>query len=328
MDVFARIAELRQRHEPFTLATVIARRPPVSSHLGDRAVILADGRMEGFVGGSCSRDIVRREALDALRTGVPRMLEIRPAAGDAMPIPGGGVERVVVPMGCASEGAVEVYLEPHIPPRRLLVAGFTPVAEALSRLAASLSYDVTRVVDAQEVRDLEPATGVAVITVERLADHLAHAGTGVVAVVASQGHYDEAVLEQLAKAQAAFVGLLASRKRAADVRGVLAQAGVPAAWLDTIHTPVGLNLGARSPADVAVSILAQVVAEVPAGAVPPVACEISEMLVDPVCGMDVEPTDRRHRVDFNGVAFAFCSAHCRAAFERAPGQFAGRVSAP
>jgi xanthine dehydrogenase accessory factor len=278
--------------------------------------------MEGFVGGSCSRDIVRREALDALRTGVPRMLEIRPAGASEAFASSGVADRVVVPMSCASEGAVEVYLEPHLPPRRLLVAGFTPVAEALARLAAALSYDVTRVVDVQEASDVEAAPGVAVVTVERLPEHLAGAGAGVVAVIASQGHYDEAVLEALSHAPPAFVGLLASRKRAADVRGILAQAGVPAAWLSTIHNPVGLDLGARSPADVAVSILAQVVAEVPAGVTPAISCAPVATLIDPVCGMEVEPADLRHRAHAGGATFAFCSAHCRATFERAPHEYA------
>ncbi len=326
MELFARIAELRRRHEPFTLATVIARRAPVSSHLGDRAVILADGRMEGFVGGSCSRDIVRREALDALRSGVPRVLEIRPAADDETVAPRSEADRVVVPMGCASEGAVEVYLEPHLPPRRLLVAGLTPVADALARLAAALAYDVTRVVDAQEAGDVERAAGVEVVTVDRLAEHLASAGPGVVAVVASQGHYDEAVLETLARGPAAFVGLLASRKRAAGVRGVLAQAGVPGAWLDAIRNPVGLDLGARSPADVAVSILAQIVAEVPSSAALVMTVAPAPALVDPICGMDVEATDLRHRAEFRGATYGFCSAHCRATFEREPQQYAGAVS--
>src|ERR1700681_2620131 len=111
MSFFARLAELERERTSFAVATVVARRAPVSSHLGDRALIFADGRMEGFVGGSCSRDIVRREAVRAVRSGLPRLVQIRP---DGVDSESGSHDEdcVVVAMGCASEGAVDVSLEP------------------------------------------------------------------------------------------------------------------------------------------------------------------------------------------------------------------------
>src|ERR1700761_1881057 len=137
MSYYARLAELDRERAIFALAAVVARRAPVSSHLGDRALVFADGRMEGFVGGSCSRDIVRREAVRAIRSGQPRLVQIRPDAGDAAPADA----RNVVAMGCASEGAVDVYIEPHVPHPLLVVVGDTPVAGALARIASQISYD-------------------------------------------------------------------------------------------------------------------------------------------------------------------------------------------
>jgi xanthine dehydrogenase accessory factor len=259
---FEQLAELERTRANFVVATVVARRSPVSSHLGDRAIIYDNGKMVGFVGGACSREIVRRHALESLGTRQPRLLQIRP---DAQAGEEGDV--IVVPMGCASEGAVDVYIEPHGPQRRLLVVGFTPVAEALAQMAVVLDYDVVRVVSEDEARDLSESGEVRVITLGGLRAYLGelepHARRMLVAIVASQGQYDEAALELILAGPSAFVGLLASRKRAAAVKGVLAQQGVPGDALEQIRTPVGLDLGARSPGDVAVSILAEIVATTP-----------------------------------------------------------------
>src|SRR5215471_14355225 len=116
MDVFEHIATLRRDGRSFAVATVVARRAPVSAHLGDRAIVFADGRMEGFVGGACSHEIIRQQALDALRTRCSRLVSIRPDARDAV---ASTSEHVVVPMTCVSEGAVDVYVEPFVQARRI-----------------------------------------------------------------------------------------------------------------------------------------------------------------------------------------------------------------
>jgi xanthine dehydrogenase accessory factor len=323
MQFFDRIAELERCHAIFAVATVVARRSPVSSHLGDRAVVFADGRMEGFVGGSCSRDIVRRQALNSIASGKPRLLHIRPDELDAVArAENDGEERVFVPMGCASEGEVDVYIEPHIPLRRLVVAGFTPVAEALARIAATLDYDVVRVVANDELRDAAFAQGTRAVAIEGLSDYLTSLDgferARLVAIVASQGHYDEAALEALLRIDGAYVGLLASRKRAATVLGVLAQGGVPPERLERVRTPVGLDIGARSPGEVAVSILAEVIGSTPILAEPAALAQPVATAVDPVCGMDVDVAGARHVLERDGVLHYFCCAGCRAAFAAEP----------
>jgi xanthine dehydrogenase accessory factor len=315
MTPYGRLAELERERACFAVATVVARRAPVSSHLGDRAIVLADGRMEGFVGGSCSRDIVRREALRALRSGQPRLVKILPgeiAAGESA-----GDECVVVAMGCASEGAVDVYIEPHLPHPRLLVVGDTPVAGALARIAAEIPYDVVRVVLDAELASVPHLAHVRAISLESLPRHLEDAGRDacaqLVAVVASQGHYDEAALAPLLAAEPAFVGLLASPRRGAAVRATLAAEGVPADRLERIHVPVGLDIGARTPGDVAISIVAQIVAAAPAraGGEAPAAPDTA---FDPVCGMEVDLATAAHRIEHEGRTYAFCCAGCRASF--------------
>ena len=168
MDLFEQIAALRREGQSFAVATVVARRAPVSAHLGDRAIVFADGRMEGFVGGACSHEIIRQQALDALRTRCSRLVSIRPDAAIQVASTG---EHVVVPMTCVSEGAIDVYVEPFVQARRLVVVGATPVAESLARLARSMNYDVVRVVEARERRDIEQEAatlGVTVVTLDAL----------------------------------------------------------------------------------------------------------------------------------------------------------------
>jgi xanthine dehydrogenase accessory factor len=246
-EFFARAMELDEGPEPFALATVVVRRSPVSSHLGDRAIVRADGTMEGFVGGACSREVVCRHALDAMRTGRGRLLQIRSDPTADVPHDDES-ERVVVPMGCASEGSVDVYIEPHLPRRVLLVAGLTPVAHDVARAGALLDrFRVVRAGSAAQVRDALGALD-------------ASGRASLCAVVATQGMFDEAALELvLSESAPAYVGLLASRKRAASVLAILAQQGVPAERLRAVRSPAGLDLGAHRPSEVAVTILAEII---------------------------------------------------------------------
>lgn len=268
MQFLKQLEALDRAQIPYATATVVVRRSPVSAHLGDRAIVTADGRMEGFVGGSCSRDIVRRQGVDAIRTGIARLLRIRPEPETSSSFEGSDdAQTVVVPMGCASEGAVDVYIEPHLPARTLLIVGHTPVAAELARLGSALAnYRVQRVVASEELRDLPGDDATDAIAVESLAGYLSALGAQrerLVAVVASQGHYDERALSLLLSVESqAFVGLLASRKRAAAVFGALEQEGVARERLEHVRNPVGLDIGARTPSEVAVSILAEIISAV------------------------------------------------------------------
>lgn len=325
MHFFQRLAELERTRAPFAVATVVARVSPVSSHLGDRAIVHPDGRMEGFVGGSCSRDIVRRHALLAMRSAKPRLLQIRPDDAEDNAV-SANAERVSVPMGCASNGAVDVYIEPHVPARVLVVVGFTPVADALARVAATTDeYEVIRVVERSELRDIEAVSGPRVVALDELQALLSEldvtARSRAAAVVASQGHYDERALELLTAATPlGFLGLVASRKRAESIRGVLAQGGIDARRLSSIRNPVGIDIGARSAPEVAVSILAEIIAQAPE-----VADQTPALATDPVCGMDVEIAQGR-RIERAGQTLYFCGAGCQAAFTADPERYFGSAS--
>jgi xanthine dehydrogenase accessory factor len=328
MDFFEQIAALRREGQSFAVATVVARQAPVSAHLGDRAIVFADGRMEGFVGGACSREIIRQQALAAMKARCGRLVSIRTEAGGSS---GSNDEHVIVPMTCVSEGAIDVYVEPFVPARRLIVVGATPVAESVARLARHMNYDVVRVVESRELRDLDQeaamlgVTVAALDTLEAVLRESARGGSDLAAVVASQGHYDEEALETILRCGAAYIGLVASRTRGAAVRTLLEARGVPGTA--TIRNPAGLDLGARTPPEVALSILAEIVQASPSGvsrvaaptAAPSAAAPpMSTTAIDPVCGMSVTVLSARHTADVDGAPYYFCCAQCRAKFLNDP----------
>jgi xanthine dehydrogenase accessory factor len=322
-DFFERVATLRREGQLFAVATVVARRAPVSAHLGDRAIIFADGRMEGFVGGACSREIVRQQALEALAARQARLMSIRPDASQAIDA---ADEHVVVPMTCASEGALDVFIDPIVQPHQLMVVGATPVAEAVARLARSMDYDVARIVDARERTDIEAESstlGIEVRSLDELATVLGERSTQSAAIVASQGHYDEQALEAILKAGVPYVGLVASRKRGARVMSLLEANGV--LGVDRIRCPAGLDLGARTAPEVALSILAEIVqTQLVQLSKPEPAPVAAERAVDPVCGMQVDVATARQTADVNGASYYFCCASCRAKFLGDPEAYLAR----
>jgi xanthine dehydrogenase accessory factor len=328
LDFYERIARLGRDGQSFAVATVVGRRAPVSSHLGDHAVIFANGRMEGFVGGACSHEIVRTQALEVLVSGKSRIVSIRPDGRSADSVS----DHVVVPMTCASEGAVDVYIEPFVRPRLLVVIGATPIAGALARVARTLDYRVVRVVDMRERADIESeaaASGFTLATLDALDNLLNEPITGQddrAVVVASQGHYDEEALAAALKAGVPYVGLVASRTRGATIKGFLEEQGVPG--LDTLRNPAGIDLGAQTAPEVALSILAEIVqtrsnqarveAAPPRSKGPAVPAATPAIAIDPVCHMEVDVATARHKADVDGVTYYFCCAGCKARFLKQP----------
>ena len=268
----ATAAELLASGTAFVEATVVRCVAPTSARAGDRAIVLGDGTIDGFVGGSCADATVRLQALRVLETGEPVLLRIVPGEEDG---PGEEEGTVVVANPCLSGGALELFLEPHLPAERVAVAGESPVARALVGLAGPLGFQARLSATARE--------------------------GDFAAVVASLGHGDEEALRRGIKAGCEYVGLVASRKRGAAVLDALRAEGVD---VGQVRTPAGVDIGARTHAEIALSILAELVAVRRARTVAPAA---PREATDPVCGMTVAvgpdtPTAGEH---------AFCCEGCR-----------------
>src|SRR5207244_3416335 len=215
-DVMDRAAELRRRGETFVVATVVGVEPPTSAQAGDKAVLTADGKLWGWVGGSCSEGLVRREAMIAMGDAQPRLVKIAPdQAPEHLP---GVVAHVST---CPSAGSLDVFIDPQLPRPLLLVVGDTPAAHALIRLGATIGYQTCAVHPGATAGDFHEADQV--IGSLDLVPARPNASTW--AVVATMGHYDEDAIEALLPYDVAYIGLVASRRRAATVLDVLAAQG-------------------------------------------------------------------------------------------------------
>jgi xanthine dehydrogenase accessory factor len=319
-DVLALAADLSRRGEPFVLATVVWRRAPSSGREGSTALITGDRRVRGWLGGACAEPTVIRESLKALEEGTPRLLFLGPPEELAAR----GREGVVtVPIACQSEGALEVYVEPVLPQPHLVVVGRSPAVGALASMAKALGWR-TVVVDEGGVADDYPAADLVFTSLDLSEADVTERS---VIVVATQGHYDEAALETALATPAAYVGLIASRRRAEAVLGYLRDRGVSDAQLARVHAPAGLDLGRVAHEEIAVAILAELVKERAAGALAAAApAELrTHEAVDPVCGMTVDVASAVYRSTFEDTTYYFCSAGCLARFEEDPVRFVAAV---
>ncbi|TVT30406.1 YHS domain-containing protein [Amycolatopsis rhizosphaerae] len=294
-ELLAQADSLRADRKPFVLATVVRAQRPTSAKPGDCALVLPDGTVSGFVGGSCAESTVRRQGIRLLGTGRSTLLRITPEAGARE-----RVEEGVVTVGnpCLSGGTLEIFLEAQLPPALVVVFGDAPVARALVSLGRAIGYDVRAAAPGEAV--LPDAAAV---------------------IVASHGRDEEPALRAALAADAGYVGLIASRRRGAAVLSALE--------LDPgrVHTPAGLDIGAGTPEEIAVSVYAELIASrrgtggIAARPAVPEAAGHPEA-VDPVCGMGVAVTPGALRLTHGGREYHFCGPGCRQAFAADPARYA------
>ncbi len=318
-----RAIELSGMGVPFALATVVRAERPTSAKLGANALITTDGALTGWVGGSCAQPTVIREALKALQDGEPRLLRLCPPERLGQ-LPQDGV--IETAMMCASGGTLEVYIEPHVPRPQVVVIGHLPVAEVLSALSSALGYEVV-VMGWDATPDRFP-------TANRVLDHLDFSqirsaqhvyGPHTYVVVASHGNYDEAALAGALKTNVPYIALVASKKRSAAIMEYLRDAGISEEQLARIKYPAGLDIGAVTPDEIAVSILAEIVEfrRRHLGAQPliPTLAQTLAEAIDPVCNMTVDTATARYKTEYAGETYYFCTASCQRSFEKDPDRY-------
>lgn len=294
----AAAADMVARREPFVRATVVRAQRPTSAHPGDVALVRASGEIDGFVGGNCVEASVREFSLRALTTREPILLRVVP--GEPSRVHEDGAVEVSNP--CLSGGAIEIFLEPEIPAPRVIIVGLTPVAGALAALGAGLGLEIVQTDGAAAAPSADDAA----------------------VIVASHGKGEEPALERALRAGVPYVALVASQKRGA---AVLASLDVDDEQRARVFSPAGLQIGASSASEIALSILAQLVSERAVAAADEAhaataghsehasTAPVAAIAIDPVCGMEVSTssTGALH-VDRDGVTTWFCSEGCRRAF--------------
>jgi len=325
-DVLKLAAELAARGEPFVFALVVRREPASSSQPGNMAVVTRDGTMHGWLGGACIQPTVEREARRALAEGRPLLLALTPEP-DRERRPGVAVH----PMTCHSGGTVDIYLEPVRPAPRLLVFGLAPTARALSAVGTAMGWAVDVVDPGAKELDFPGADRV---LPELLEDDpltaLRRRGSDLYAVVTTMGQRDDDALVAALALEPAYLGVVASRRRFAELREVVLGRGVTPAALQRVRNPAGLDLGATRPEEIAVSVLAEIVqlsrASVRPAAPPPARVE-EGTAVDPICGMTVVVATARHVAAHAGRTWYFCNARCRERFLATPERWAAGAEA-
>lgn len=325
-DLLHLAADLARRAEPFALATVVRREPPSSARIGDSALVTQGGAFHGWLGGSCTQPVVVRESLRALSDGRPRLIALSP---DPAAERRAGVE--AFPMTCHSGGSVDIFIEPQLPAPRLVVFGLSPVAQALTRVARAMGYGVDAVDPEADRAAFPEADRVFTSLAEPLLRQRPPAAGATLAVaIATMGDGDEAAVRAALELEPGYIGLVASRRRFATIREALVAGGAPAAALDRIKCPAGLDIGAHSPAEIAVSIMAELVQRVhakPAAARTRSLPTASGEARDPVCGMMVTVAGARHTATRSGRTVYFCCGGCRERFVASPESYPAAVEA-
>jgi len=306
--------ELNSRREPYALVTVVRAVAPTSAYLGAQAIVLADGTLHGWIGGGCARDVVIGAARSAIGTGEPKLVRI---SNDRIQ-PEQDVEQHM--MSCASNGTIELFIQPYSSRSALCVLGNTPAADEARFLAERLRI--------------------------RLADTTDEAP---IVLVATQGQGDEDALERALKSPAAHVLMIASRRKAERLRDVMRMRGIGEAQLARLVAPAGPDAGAKAPGEIALVAIVGVLAflrgraQVPANPQarpaaadarplappqPSVRAEVDAAatsgakFVNPVCGMAVDIAAPKHIEEYEGVAFYFCCDCCLTTFRKEPARYA------
>jgi xanthine dehydrogenase accessory factor len=258
-DILDIIATRKSAGEPFALATVVRTVAATAAKAGAKAVILPDGTIsEGWIGGGCARAAVLKAAKDALGDGRSRLVSVQPPDLLADHGVNAGEEHEGVRFAknmCPSQGTMDIFIEPVLPRPQVVICGSSPVAIAVADLARRTGFAVTVCAPVAE----QAAFAEADRRIEGYALPVAEPGARFV-VVSTQGRGDEAALRAALAIDADFVAFVGSRKKADTLKAALAQSGVAAERLEKLKAPAGLDLGAITPDEIAISIVAEIVA--------------------------------------------------------------------
>lgn len=258
-DVMQLVSDLKQRGEAFVLATVVRTVAVTAAKAGAKAVIMPDGTITGgWIGGGCARGAVLKAAKDVLADRQPRLISVQPPVElNSLGVKAGESRQGVrfARNMCPSQGTMDIFVEPVMPQPSLVVCGSSPVAVALCRLGAVMGFSITACAPAAEQSAFDQAD----VRIEGYALPVADQADRFI-VVSTQGSGDEAALRAILDVAAAYKAFVGSRRKMAAIRERLAAAGASPEALDAIKGPAGIDIGAISPEEIALSILAEIIA--------------------------------------------------------------------
>ncbi len=340
--VLERASALKTAGKPFALVTVVRCESPTSAKPGAKAVVDAEGNIEGWIGGGCAQPAVIDTVKKALKDGQARLIRVSPTKG-------GAVEEGVIDFGmtCHSGGTLDIFIDPVVARPALLIIGASPSAQALASLASRAGFDVSAAFPGAD-RDMFPD---ALQVLDSLDVGSLPGSTPAFVVVATQGKRDEGGLEAALATGSPYIAFIASERKAEKLRDYLKERGHDAQRVDAIVSPAGVEIGAVTYEEIALSVLAGLVktrrlegiGAVPLPektAAPAGACCGSKTAesattssaagaqtvapataIDPVCGMSVAVANAEFTSEYKGQRYYFCCAGCRHSFDKSPQQY-------
>lgn len=320
--------QLKKKNEPFAIAQVVRREAPSSGKVGDKAVINKYGEIIGWIGGGCVKGIIVKEAEDALKTGEARLVKI---GKSLIPSKQEGVSEYK--MTCQSEGTIEVIIEPVLPAPHLVVIGSTAISKALVKMAKIAGYRITGVAQDANLNTFEKVDEL--ITQLNLSNVKTTPASFL--VVITQGEGDEKALIEALQKECAYLGFVASKKKMVSIKEYLTNSGIDKKKIETIVSPAGIDIKAKKPGEVAISILAQIIQiqnNLPASATFERFETIKEdggkspvYYINPVCGVPVDMNNPKHVVEYKGEKVYFCCDGCKVKFDAEPEKYMKQAKA-
>ena len=312
---------LNQNNQAYATAIIVRRKIPSSGKPGDKAIITSDGQIHGWIGGGCTRGIVLKEALLSIQDRKPRMVHISPSALES-----DGPQTKLYTMTCQSGGEVEVYIEPVLPKPQILIFGTSHIAMALARIAKTMEYQVEVVMSNTDANVFPEADQILALD-EFSAENEQRSNQYV--VVCTQGERDAEALKQALALESNYLSFVASRRKANAIYKELRDMGATFDQLKTIKTPAGIDIGAKTPHEVAISILAQIIQDFRAEPASEGTAEErvaqtmqnGDYYINPVCQVPVLKSAAKHVLEHQGEKVYFCCDGCKVSFEQAPEKY-------
>ncbi len=319
-EILLRALQLGESDEAFALVVVTNTEGPTAVKTGNKSIIRSDGTIEGWVGGHCTEDEIVRTALESIREGTMRALKVPTCQG----------------------GTMDVYVEPYMPRRKLVVLGHVPIVGALSQLAKILNFFVV-VVDGDASKEKFPKADLVLKTSNELQRVRLTSQTYV--VIATMGESDHESVRKLVGSEVPYIGIVAGKKRAGEILAFLSSEGISEEQISKVRSPAGINVRAVTAEEIALSIMAQIVelsrtqnrdlgeqrgrtvgkdlssAEEPTMVLAERAESGERVVVDPVCGMTVDAVQSKYHSEIDERKIAFCSSGCKKDFDKNPTKY-------
>ena len=315
-DLIDQISKYMGQGEEFAVAQVIWREAPSSGKPGDKAIILKDGTMIGWIGGGCVKGIAVKEAQEAIRENKSRLVRIDPDEGNSE-----DSSHKTYRMTCHSGGTMELFIEPITPNPQLIIVGKSNIARALSKLAIAtnlrvhvLSNDVNKSMF-PEVKNIYDRVDFSKINIDK----------NTFIVVATQGEDDEESIRKALETSCNYVGFISSLRKSVKIKEYLLQTELSANRINELKTPVGMDINAKLPEEIAISILAEIVQlfRDPNRKLDQESDTAinDDTYINPVCRVAVSKKDAKHVLEYGAHTVYFCCDGCKVSFDAEPEKY-------